>query len=210
MKVVDHVRFSPDTGDFTPIYNKIEAAKPDLIVTGISHVGVQPTVQWRNQQVPLAMTGMNSQATSSTFWSNTNGATQGVIFQSIAVPGAAITDKSLAFSAAFKKRFGSDPSYAGYMAYDQVYYAADAVKRAGSTEADKLVDALEKTDWVGTVGRSQFYGKDDQFTHSIKYGPGFVTGLMAQWQDGKQVAVWPKSLAQGAIVLPAAVKAAAR
>ncbi len=51
-------------------------------------------------------------ATSSTFWANTNGATQGVIFQSIAVPGAAITDKSLAFSDAFKKRFGSDPSYA--------------------------------------------------------------------------------------------------
>jgi branched-chain amino acid transport system substrate-binding protein len=133
-----------------------------------------------------------------------------VIFQSIAVPGAAITDKSLAFSEAFKKRFGSDPSYAGYMAYDQVYYTADAVKRAGSTEADKLVDALETTDWVGTVGRTQFYGKDDAFTHSIKYGPGFVTGLMAQWQDGKQVAIWPASLAQGKIVLPPAVKAAAR
>ena len=36
--------------------NKIEAAKPDLIVTGIAHVGVQPTVQWQNQQVPIAMT----------------------------------------------------------------------------------------------------------------------------------------------------------
>ena len=210
VKVVDHIRFSPDTGDFTPIYNKIEAAKPDLIVTGISHVGVQPTVQWQHQQVPLAMTGMNSQATSSTFWANTNGATQGVIFQSIAVPGAAITDKSVAFTDAFKKRFSSDPSYAGYMAYDQVYYVAEAVKRAGSTESDKLVDALEKTDWVGTVGRTQFYGKDDPFTHSIKYGPGFVTGLMAQWQDGKQVAIWPKNLAQGQIVLPAAVKAAGR
>ncbi|MCJ2102804.1 ABC transporter substrate-binding protein, partial [Methylobacterium sp. E-046] len=44
LKVVEHARFSPDTGDFTPVYNKIEAAKPDLIVTGIAHVGVQPTV----------------------------------------------------------------------------------------------------------------------------------------------------------------------
>jgi branched-chain amino acid transport system substrate-binding protein len=33
---------------------------------------------------------------------------------------------------------------------------------------------------------------------------------MAQRQDGKQVADWPKSQAQGAIVVPAAVKAAAR
>ncbi len=96
------------------------------------------------------------------------------------------------------------------MAYDQVYYAADAVKRAGSTEADKLVEALEKTDWVGTVGRTQFYGKDDPSHALDQNGPRLRHGLMAQWQDGKQVAVWPKSLAQGAIVLPAAVEAAAR
>src|SRR4051795_242294 len=46
LKVLDHIRFSPDTTDFTPIFNKIEGAKPDVIITGISHVGVQPTVQW--------------------------------------------------------------------------------------------------------------------------------------------------------------------
>src|SRR6476660_3068166 len=53
LKVLDHIRFSPDTTDFTPIFNKIEAAKPDVMITGISHVGVQPTVQWKNQQVPI-------------------------------------------------------------------------------------------------------------------------------------------------------------
>jgi hypothetical protein len=31
--------------------------------------------------------------------------------------------------------------------------------------SDKMVDALEKTDYVGTIGRIQFYGKDDPFTH---------------------------------------------
>jgi hypothetical protein len=39
-----------------------------------------------------------------------------------------------------------------------------------------MVDALEKTDWEGTIGRVQFYGKDDPFTHSIKYGKGLITG----------------------------------
>ena len=46
LKVLDHIRVSPDTTDFTPIFNKIEGEKPDVIITGISHVGVQPTVQW--------------------------------------------------------------------------------------------------------------------------------------------------------------------
>ena len=36
LKVLDHIRFSPDTTDFTPIFNKIEGEKPDVIITGIS------------------------------------------------------------------------------------------------------------------------------------------------------------------------------
>ena len=210
LKVVEHIRFSPDTGDFTPIYNKIEAAKPDLIVTGIAHVGVQPTVQWQNQKVPIAMTGISGQATSSTFWANTNGGTQGVLFDSVALPDVALTEKTIPFTQTFVKKYGGAPSYAGYMAYDATYYTAEAIKRAGSTEADKLVEALETTDWTGVAGRTQFYGKDEPFTHSIKYGPGFITGLLAQWQAGKQVAVWPARIATGQVVLPAAVKAAAR
>src|SRR5579871_621994 len=80
LKVLDHIRFSPDTTDFTPIFNKIEGEKPDVMITGISHVGVQPTVQWKQQEVPIPMFGISSQATNSTFWKDTNGATEGVLF----------------------------------------------------------------------------------------------------------------------------------
>ena len=206
LKVLDHIRFSPDTTDFTPIFNKIEGSKPDVIITGISHVGVQPTVQWKNQQVPIPMLGISSQATNSTFGKDTNDAANGVLYQGVSGPGVAVTPKSVPFAENFKKRYGNYPSYAGYTAYDEVYYIADAVKRAGSTEADKLVAALEKTDWEGTIGRVQFYGKEDQFTHSIKYGKGLITGLMLQWQDGKQIAVWPKDVAKTEIKFPSFVK----
>jgi branched-chain amino acid transport system substrate-binding protein len=206
LKVLDHIRFSPDTTDFTPIFNKIEGAKPDVIITGISHVGVQPTVQWKNQQVPIPMLGISSQATNSTFGKDTNDASNGVLYQGVSGPNVPVTEKSVPFAEGFKAKFGNYPSYAGYTSYDEVYYIADAVKRAGSTEADKLVDALEKTDWVGTIGRTQFYGKDDQFTHSIKYGKGLITGLMLQWQDGKQISVWPKEVAKGELKFPSFIK----
>ncbi|GGI18753.1 ABC transporter substrate-binding protein [Bradyrhizobium guangdongense] len=206
LKVLDHIRFSPDTTDFTPIFNKIEGAKPDVIITGISHVGVQPTVQWKNQQVPIPMFGISSQATNETFGKDTNQAAEGVLYQGVSGPGVAVTPKSVPFAENFRKKFGNYPSYAGYTAYDEVYYIADAVKRAGSSDADKLVDALEKTDWEGTIGRVQFYGKDDPFTHSIKYGKGLITGLMLQWQDGKQSAVWPKDVAKVDIKFPSFIK----
>ena len=206
LKVLDHIRFSPDTTDFTPIFNKIEAAKPDVIITGISHVGVQPTVQWKNQQVPIPMLGIASQATNSTFGKDTNNASDGVLYQGVSGPDVAVTPKSVPFAEGFKAKFGNYPSYAGYTAYDEVYYIADAMKRAASTDADKMVEALEKTDWEGTIGRTQFYGKDDPFTHSIKYGKGLITGLMLQWQDGKQISVWPKEVAKGQLKFPSFIK----
>ena len=209
LKVLDHIRFSPDTTDFTPIFNKIEGSKPDVIITGISHVGVQPTVQWKNQQVPIPMLGISSQATNETFGKDTNDASDGVLYQGVSGPGVAVTPKSIPFAEAFKKKFGNYPSYAGYTSYDEVYYLADAIKRAGSTDPDKMVDALEKTDWEGTIGRIQFYGKDDEFTHGLKYGKGLITGLMLQWQDGKQVSVWPQQVANGKLKFPSFIKVTA-
>jgi branched-chain amino acid transport system substrate-binding protein len=206
LKVLDHIRFSPDTTDFTPIFNKIEGSKPDVIITGISHVGVQPTVQWKSQQVPIPMFGIASQATNSTFWKETNGSAEGVLFLIFAGPGANVTPKTVPFIESFQKKFGNAPAYSGYTAYDDVYMIADAVKRAGSTDADKLVDALEKTDWEGTLGRIQFYGKQDTFTHSLKYGPGLISGVVFQWQDGKQNIVWPSKLANSKIGFPAFIK----
>jgi branched-chain amino acid transport system substrate-binding protein len=205
LNVLDHIRVSPDTTDFTPIYNKIEGEKPDVIITGISHVGVQPTVQWKQQEVPIPMFGVSSQATNSSFWNDTNGAVEGVLYQAFAGPGVAVTPKTLPFVAAFKAKYGNNPSYCGYTAYDEVYYIADAIKRGG-TDPDKLVAALEKTDWVGTIGRVQFKGKDSPNPHALKIGPTTISGLMLQWQDGKQVNLWPVNVANGKSKFPPFVK----
>ena len=203
LKVLDHIRVSPD---FTPIYNKIEGEKPDVMITGISHVGVQPTVQWKQQEVPIPMLGISSQATNSSFWNDTNGAVEGVLYQGVSGPDVAVTPKTLPFVSAFKQKYGNFPSYCGYTAYDEVYYIADAISRAGSTDSDKLVDAMEKTDYVGTIGRVQFKGKDSPNPHALKVGPDTITGLMLQWQDGKQVNLWPANVANGKLKFPKFIK----
>ena len=209
LKVVDHIRFSPDTTDFTPIFNKIESLKPDVILTGISHVGVQPTVQWKQQEVPIPMFGISSQATNESFWGDTNGATDGVLYQGVSGPDVAVTAKTLPFVKNFKAKFGNFPSYAGYTAYDEVYYIAEAITRAGgSTDPDKMVDALEKTDYLGTIGRVQFTGKDTPTPHALKIGVGTITGLMLQWQGGKQVNLWPGEVANGKTRFPKFIKTA--
>ena len=80
------------------------------------------------------------------------------------------------------------PAYDGYTTYDEVYMWADAIKRAGSTDPDKIVDAMEKTDYVGTIGHIQFLRKDDQLhaRHEDRAGLHHRR-LMVQWQNGKPV-----------------------
>ena len=152
------------------------------------------------------MFGIASQATNSTFWKDTNGATEGVLYFGVSAPGVAVTEKTLPFVDAFVKKYGNTPSYAGYTAYDDVYMIADAVKRAGSTEGEKLVSAMEATDYVGTIGRVQFLPKGDPHVHGLRIGQGFISGLMEQWQDGQQVTVWPAGLAKSKVTFPAFVK----
>ncbi len=43
-------------------------------------------------------------------------------------------------------------------------------------------------------------------THGIKSGPGYITGLVFQWQNGKQVVVWPQKIAEGKLKFPDFVK----
>jgi branched-chain amino acid transport system substrate-binding protein len=206
LKVVDHIRVSPDTTDFTPIFNKIESEKPDVMITGIAHVGVQPTVQWKQQEEPIPMFGISAQASNSSFWNDTNGAVDGVLYQAFSGPNVAVTPKTVPFVNAFKAKYGNFPSYCGYTAYDEVYYLTDAIKRAGSTDPDKLVDAMEKTDYVGTIGRIQFKGKDSPNPHALKSGSDTITGLMLQWQNGKQVNLWPAKIANGTPKFPKFIK----
>jgi branched-chain amino acid transport system substrate-binding protein len=206
LKVLDHIRLSPDTTDFTPIFNKIESEKPDVIVTGISHVGVQPTVQWQQQQVPMPMYGVSSQATNATFWKDTNGATDGVIFNMVAAPDVAVTPKTIPFAKAYQAKYGSLPGYAAYQSYDDVFMWAEAIKKAGGTDPDKMVTAMEQTDYTGTIGRIAFLPKTDTFAHGMRIGEGYITGLMVQWQKGNPVTVWPANVATGKMTFPAFTK----
>jgi branched-chain amino acid transport system substrate-binding protein len=55
-------------------------------------------------------------------------------------------------------------------------------------EQDDIVVELEKTDYIGTGGRFVFNAK-----HDVAWGPGYVTGVGVQWQDGQLKGVWPPS-----------------
>ena len=206
LKIVDQLAFNPDTTDFTPIFNAVEAKHPDVMIMGIAHTGVQPTVQWHSQQVPIPMAGISAQASNDTFWKSTNGATEGVITQTGSAPGVALSPVTLAVQKAYQDKYHNFPAFTGFSSYDNTMAILQAIKRAGSTDPDKIVAEMEKTSMDGATGHIGFYGRHDEFTHALKYGPDWVTGIYVQWQNGKQVCIWPTKECPNKLVFPSFVK----
>jgi branched-chain amino acid transport system substrate-binding protein len=108
----------------------------------------------------------------------------------------------------FKKKYGElpEPPAVNSSAYDSVFVLANAIERAGSLDPDKLVEALQKTDYKGVSGRIRF-----NENHIMVFGEKSAdeTGVCVvfQWQKGKdgvlrRVPVYPEFLAEGKIQLP--------
>lgn len=201
LQVLAVTRFSRETNDFTPVFDKVQALHPDVVMTGWAHVGVKPMIQWHALHIPAVLVGLNAQAEVSAFWKATNGAADGAIAMVAAVDGERLTPKTIGFIHAYIKRFGVTPAYDSYSTYAAVYILKQAVERAHSTSANALVKAIEKTDYVGPYGRIEFYGRDSRYTHGAKYGKHYITTSMMQWQHGKQYAVWPSFAAMAQPVL---------
>lgn len=207
--VVDSINFSPSTNDFTPLYNRIENDKANFIMAAIAHVGVKPVVQWRQNQVPAIFGGLNGQAGASNFWKKTNGATESVLTVTLGANGVPLTPKTPAFFKAYNAKFHTEePVYDAYTTYDAMFTLKQAIERAGSTKANALVKAIEKTNMTGVTGHISYYGRNNKWTHEVRFSKDANKGqsfVIPQWQNGKQVVVWPERLAQGEVHVPSFV-----
>jgi len=191
MEVVGAWRPSNTATDVTAELTAIENSGAHLILTVLSGpVGIPYARQLGELEIPAASVGINVEAQKDGFWDATVEYGNYETTLNTYAKGVAITEKSVAFFDAFVEKFGQTPTYnAG--TYDAIYILKDAIERAGTLDSDAVVIELEKTDTITTGGRLVFMGKDTETHHDVTYGPGYVTGLATQWQDGEMKAVWP-------------------
>jgi branched-chain amino acid transport system substrate-binding protein len=108
----------------------------------------------------------------------------------------------------FKKKYGElpEPPAVNSSAYDSVFVLASAIERAGSLDADKITEALEKTDYAGVSGRIKF-NEDHIMVFGEKSADETGVCVVFQWQKGKEgvlkrVPIYPEFLAEGKVQLP--------
>jgi branched-chain amino acid transport system substrate-binding protein len=105
-----------------------------------------------------------------------------------------LTELATQFRKSYVEAFGKAPTdYKSRSMFDAILIAADAINRAGSVDAEKLVEALEKTDLTVTRGKVTF--------GTEKGGPEYhhwmPPMLVIQWQNKEQVVLFPAEGATG-------------
>jgi branched-chain amino acid transport system substrate-binding protein len=201
LEIVYSEFFDTETKDFTPIFTKIIDAKAQFIYEISAHVdGAIYIKQWYDLKGPM-IGGVSGTGVTDRYWKDCGGkaVTETVV---VYVPRAPMTPKTVDFYDRYVAKFKLGPGYPTGYSYDVLYIYKEAVEKAKSTNPDKLVPILEKTDYTGVAGRYVF----DQF-HNPRYGEGYRQLPLAQWRkDGSRVVVWPKKMATGEYELPPWIK----
>jgi branched-chain amino acid transport system substrate-binding protein len=131
--------------------------------------------------------GINVEGQKDDFWSATAGkANHAATLDTYA--DIDITPKTIAFMKAFRERYKKAPTY-NAATYDAIMMLKAVIEQEGTTNADKLVAAIEKIEHVGSGGVQSFDKK-----HDLVWAVGKTTGIAVQWQDGKKVAFWPPNV----------------
>ena len=161
--------------------------------------------QWYDMKLPALPFGSTLAAAEQPgFWIATEGKGEYTLCNVVNAGNAPsnATPWTMKFYDAYTKRWNVEPEGLGCSSsYMAVYVLRDAIERAGTLDSDKVVAELEKTDVMGVYGRLRFDPKSHQVIPSLDPKEGAV-GTILQWQAGKRIVVFPKSIATGEIKLP--------
>ena len=187
-----------DAKDFYTELTKLKGENPDIVLAYIYGFGLHAFVSQAKEvglsPRALILDGAGPPSLWPEFWKNVGAAGERELFVSSMHEKVHLTAASREFWAAYKKKYGKDPSdYKARSIYNVLLLAVDALKRAKSLEPEAIVAALEKADLEVTTGRIRF----GLVPGGYGYHQWMPAMLVVQWQGGKQVVVYPPKAATG-------------
>ena len=142
--------------------NKAKKFQPDLILAFVYGFGVHYLIAQAGEtgMIPTAallLEGAGPPSLWPEFWQTVGDYGNLELFVSRMHEEVMITDVAKQFDKAYREKFDKAPTdYKSRSIYDVLLIAADAIKRAGATDGDKLVSALEATSMEVSSGKVTF------------------------------------------------------
>jgi branched-chain amino acid transport system substrate-binding protein len=204
-EVVDMKIYPTGTTDYSVGLNDAAGKKADILFLWMDMPESSILLkQWSTMKMKALPMGFVNAAEQPGFWKATGGKGEFLIVNLVngGNAPAKITPWTMKFADAYKKKWGLEPEgYGTSSSYMAVYVLKDAIERAGSTDSDKVIAALENVNLMGVYGKIRFDRKSHQIIPSLDPAQGAVTSII-QWQKGRRVQVFPPKTAEGKIQLP--------
>ena len=188
--------------DFTDTILRVRALDPDVwFVLGNNQAPL--LAKQAKEQGYFPRMGMISLGSGfgSTFFLNEAGAdvADGLIITGDFAPVSAL-NVSDEFKAAFKEYTGQDLGGTYNTTYASTWLLADALEVACSTDPKVLAETLRTTTFTDGEGKWGFQWPAASFNEMGRLEQAAT--VMAQWQNGQMVAIWPEDLAAAQPVWP--------
>jgi len=195
MDVVGTWRPSDIATDVTAELSAIAALEPHIIFTTFSGpVGITYAKQWGELEIPACSVGINVEAQKQGFWNATGGKGNYETTMNTYCPGLATNNLTIPFVDSYIEETGEIPTYC-VDTYVAIKNMVSTIEKTQSLDPEVLIPAFEKSEFVVPAGVDAYYpvgSKYPALPHDLKWGPGFLTGIATQWQDGEMKAFWPQ------------------
>jgi branched-chain amino acid transport system substrate-binding protein len=194
MEVAGIWRPSAVATDLTAELSAIQRSGAQMIFTVFSSsVGIPFAKQAGELKIPAVQVGINVEAQKDGFYQATQGMGNYVMTMNTYARDVEDNELTKPFVDEYIKRFGKVPTYTADTYAAIVYTLVPAIEMAGTLNADKLVEVMENRKPYKVPAGTVALMKDPEGRplHDLVWGPGYLTSLGTQWQDGKLVGVWP-------------------
>ncbi len=196
-EIVFDERFKSGSSDFTPMLTKIKKANPDVFYW-VAYAGDTTLIMKQSKEIDFNPKLFLSVAINFPQYKDSLGATGDYVGGvDVWIPGMKLQE-TVKWMEKFKKAYpGRTPEYWVPLAYTNLMTVVDAIKRAGSTEKEKLIAAMEKTDYNSPLGKMTFKKSEEGGLHQA-----IDEQIITQWQAGVSHVVYPASKATGKLIYP--------
>ena len=193
MEVVGIWQPSDKATDVTAELSAIQRSEAHVIFTIFSaSVGITFARQAGELKIPTMQVGINVEAQKDGFWQATQKMGNYVMTMNTYARGVEYNELTKPFVDTYIKRFGEVPAYTADTYAAIIYTLAPAIEKVGTIDSDKVVAFMENDVHKAPSGVVA-YLKDAEGRplHEVRWGPGYLTSLGVQWQDGELKGVWP-------------------
>jgi branched-chain amino acid transport system substrate-binding protein len=192
-------QFPAGATDVSSALTRIKSSKPDVIV-GSVHLAEGIAIVKQAAELGVAPAGGFAETVAPPtpdFVTTLGAEANGVLSSSQWVPEVKGSDgyfgTATDYRNGFRAQFGQDPEYHNAEATAACLAMVLAVRNAGSTEPDKVRDALARLDEQSFFGPLKFNDRGENVSKPMS---------VVQIQNGKLVTVWPTDQAAGRLIWP--------